>query len=283
MSKMKIDCITEYKKILDNAKTSNVIKEKWLVDSTDRFKITKHKDGNYPAIITISGFRTEGLDNRKDWNDSIMGNFPDREWFHLEWNSNRFPFDKKLMTNMPEINELEEKKKKFANYIKTSVLYFAPYGKVIYLLLNNYWHVAVRNSRQTGIYLADVLSACEKKDFILVGHSLGARVIYNCLEHLDEKKLNTNIVEVHFLGGAVSNNKNQWLSVSHKVKNNIYNYFSDNDKVLKIFYRIGMLTMSPIGLTKIENGKVINNDTTQIVKGHTEYIQKFHILGSPFT
>ncbi|MFH6965842.1 hypothetical protein [Flavobacterium sp. FlaQc-28] len=66
------------------------------------------------------------MDNRKDWHESIIKNFPDREWFHLEWNSNRFPFDKKFITNMPEIKEFEvkEKKSKWLKYLKNGILHY---------------------------------------------------------------------------------------------------------------------------------------------------------------
>ena len=53
----------------------------FLSDSIDKFKITKHRDGKYPAIITISGWRTQDKDNRKDWEESILKAFTDKSFF----------------------------------------------------------------------------------------------------------------------------------------------------------------------------------------------------------
>lgn len=276
---MVINCITEYKKILNSFK-SNIVKDMFLSDSIDKFKITKHRDGNYPAIITISGWRSEDKDNRKDWQDSILELYPDREWFHLEWNSKRFPIiDKKYETNMPNIFDSQEvKKPKFLKLIKHVIYRTNMIVNISDILINNYWHSAVRNSKDSGVFLAKVLNACQKKEFILIGHSLGARVKYNCLKHIDENEFISNVFEVNLLVGAVSSNEKKWQTISLLVKNNIYNYFSDNDIVLKSAYRISMLSILPIGLAKIENKKVINNDSTRVIKGHSKYIENFHFL-----
>lgn len=291
---MTIDCISDYKQII-NQNDESIIKDIFSSDSIDKFKITKHRDGNYPAIITISGWRSQDKDNRKEWEESILKIYPDREWFHLEWNSEKIPFlDKVPMTNMPSTDietiqptiNIKFIKRVFGVVVGiTSTI--LPVGIIVPIvakvtnyngLLNNYWHTAVRNSKVTGDCLAQVLNACKKKDFILIGHSLGARVIFNCLTYLSEKGLNSNIFEVHLLGGAVGNNSNKWSQKSLLVKNNIYNYFSDNDDVLKNAYRPFMLSKQPIGLNEIINKKVINRNSTILIAGHTEYIKSFSLL-----
>lgn len=285
---MIIDCILEYKTILKDSYKSNLLKDAFLADSIDKFKITKHRDGNYPAIITISGWRSEDKDNYKDWETSILKLYPDREWFHLEWNSEKIPF----IDESYEFNTLTTIPKTIKKYGFKTLIFLSPLGgltpitssaisvltKEKNVLINNYWHLAVRNSNHTGECLAKVLNACIHKNFILVGHSLGSRVIYNCLTYLIERGLDSNIQEVHLLGGAVGSDKTKWSSKTLIVKNKIYNYFSENDSVLKIAYRASMLTKHPIGLSKIENRKVINIDTSRLIKGHTEYIQNFHFI-----
>ncbi|WP_169628304.1 DUF726 domain-containing protein [Flavobacterium frigidarium] len=265
------------------------IRDIFLSSSIDKFKITKQRDGNYPAIITISGWRSQDKDNRKDWEESILKIYPDREWFHLEWNSEKIPFiDKALESNMPSINMETEKPNDYNKIFKRAFflasLVVSPIVPLVTSsllhtkLLNNYWHTAVRNSKQTGDNLAQVLNACKNKDFILVGHSLGARVIFNCLSYLSEKGLHSNIFEIHLLGGAVSSNPKKWSKTSLTVKNKIYNYYSDNDNVLKTAYRASMLSTEPIGLYEIENKKVINRNTTIYIDGHTEYIKNFSLI-----
>ena len=286
---MVIDCISDYKKILNQNPKKNPLKDMFLSDSIDKFKITKHREGNYPAIITISGWRSQDRDNRKDWEKSILKVYPDRVWFHLEWNSKRIPFiDKAHNTNLARTDTEKKKSKVNLKLIKRAI--YLTIGSTLSIvpilgvvsnsnkLLNNYWHSAVRNSKDTGDCLAKVLSACQNKEFILIGHSLGARVIYNCLSHLNENQLNSNIFEVHLLGGAVGSNSNKWSKQSLLVKNKIYNYFSDNDDVLRFSYRGSMLSANPIGLSKIVNQKVENRNTTSFIHGHTEYIENFSLI-----
>ncbi|WP_366187531.1 DUF726 domain-containing protein [Flavobacterium ovatum] len=62
------------------------------------------------------------------------------------------------------------------------------------------------------------------------------------------------------------------------VKKHIFNYFSIHDLVLSSGYRIGMLSVFPIGLSEIDNRKVINVNSSKFVKGHTEYIRKFSLI-----
>lgn len=294
---MVIDCISDYKKILNQIQEKKKIKDIFLSSSIDKFKITKQRDGNYPAIITISGWRSQDKDNRKDWEESILKIYPDREWFHLEWNSEKIPFiDKAVINNMPCTDIKTEKQKKntffkrvfiVTSLVASSVIPIVPLVSAVSTiatplgytrLLNNYWHNAVRNSKLAGDNLAQVLNACKNKDFILVGHSLGARVIFNCLSYLSEKGLHSNIFEIHLLGGAVSSNPKKWSQTSLTVKNKIYNYYSDNDNVLKTAYRASMLSTEPIGLYEIVNKKVINRNTTIYIDGHTEYIKNFSLI-----
>jgi len=274
MEELRIDCITEYKKIINRIKRKNFLKDTFLNDSADKFKITKHRDGKYPAIVTISGFTSEDKDNRKNWEHSILTLFPESEWFHLEWDSKKLPFDEEKIGTMPAF--YEEKKKEhnsfkiFLNVIANRFTYGT------HLVINNFWHVSVRNAKVAGSQLGEVLSACPHKEFILVGHSLGARIIYNCLDYLHNNNVITNINEVHMLGGAVGNNSARWKNVSEKVVNKIYNYYSNNDMVLKTSYRIAMLSRNPIGLTKIDHEKVINKDSSLVVAGHSMHIEKFY-------
>lgn len=225
---MKIQCISEYKKVLNNPKNKLFSNFGLLRYSNDKFKITRHKDGSYPAIITISGFTSEDKDNRKDWQESILKLFPEREWFHLEWNSEKFPINfSSEMPNLPIVYEPIQKKQsnnKIFDFLATA----NPYGRVylfVKAIVNNIWHNAVRNSKVAGESLADVLHSCENKEFILIGHSLGARIIFNCLKHSHIKKLNPNIIEIHLLGGAVGSTSENWKLVSEKVKEKIYNYY----------------------------------------------------------
>jgi len=118
-----------------------------------------------------------------------------------------------------------------------------------------------------------------------MGHSLGARVIFNTLKNL--QKINMKIYEVYLFGGAVSRtDKTGWLSALTAVDKKIYNFYSYNDSILKNLYQSTMIGDSPIGLGEIEFytsanlklAEVENTDVTHIIKGHTEYKDKMEFL-----
>lgn len=47
-----------------------------------------------------------------------------------------------------------------------------------------------------------MISECKDKEYILIGHSLCARIIFNCLNFMNYSGFKTNISEVHLLGGV---------------------------------------------------------------------------------
>src|SRR5690606_2200420 len=152
----------------------------------------------------------------------------------------KFPFRKNAPTNKPVLfepkpNQIDLK------WIKIGASLLFSYTRITYLLINNWWHLALRNSRLTGKLLAETVMACPHKEFILIGHSLGARVIYNCLEHIKASNVETNIKEVHLLGGAVNSRIFKWNKTINTVKDRIYNYYSSKDYILKIMYSTIMI------------------------------------------
>lgn len=274
---MIIDCISEYEEVIKHYNYSSSPNHFIFSDSIEKFKITKHRDGNYPAIVTISGFLSEDFDNRLNWQNSILNAFPDSEWFHLEWNTQKFPFKKKKYSNKVTVYVPKSSNPKW-NWIKTATIFAFTYTRTAHLLLNNWWHLTVRNSKHTGKLLGDTIMACKHKEFILVGHSLGARVIHNCLEHISNQDFETNIKEVHLLGGAVNSRKLKWEKTVNTVNDKIYNYYSKNDWVLKFLYGPFMIDRYPIGLQKIDLPYFENIDSSKFISGHKEYIPNFHII-----
>jgi len=147
------------------------------------------------------------------------------------------------------------------------------------------WYESVENTQLSAIKLADEIEKIydlqSNMRIILMGHSLGARVIFNTLIELHHKNL--KIYDVYLFGGAVSrNDKAGWLAGLSSVENFIYNYYSSNDDILSKLYQFSMFAEEPIGLDKIEfyESKCLklanlkNIDVSLIIGGHTEYKDK---------
>ena len=127
----------------------------------------------------------------------------------------------------------------------------------------------------TGVLLADLLARTRQPSgFTLIGHSLGARVIYYALAALQTKQRRI-VRDAHLLGGAVGcGDAKEWHAVTSAVSGHVFNYFSENDAVLKYAYRAGSgLTSTPIGIQPIgaASEQIIDVDVSGLVLEHTAY------------
>jgi len=146
-------------------------------------------------------------------------------------------------------------------------------------LLSNKWHGSMVKAQMTGLILAEVIARTEQKDgFILMGHSLGARVIHSLLSALSTTD-HEYIKDVFLLGGAVDGTKaDSWGEIAQAVDGNIYNIYSERDDVLTLLYRGANAFMSqPIGIREIRTSgsNVYNFDATSIVDGHMKHKEHF--------
>ncbi len=204
-----------------------------------------------PAIITVNGFLSENLESVDEWKKGIEKKYPNNTWYHLKWES-------------------ESKQSLITKSVTTNVLTGS-------FMIGSFmsWRKAIINSEISGILFAEVIENCKTKNFILMGHSLGCGVIFNCLKYLN-KNNTTKIKSIHLLGGAIDNNSRKWENVSGVVSENIYNYYSKKDQVLNTLFKAGTLEINPIGRSKININKVINVDVTEKVEGHMKFKQKLH-------
>ena len=134
------------------------------------------------------------------------------------------------------------------------------------------WEEAKANTR---FYARKLLKEIEKrhklkqKEIILIGHSLGVRLIYHLLGIADKGMVS----KVYMLGGAIGVKVN-WRNCAKKVRL-ITNCYSKNDMVLRILYRIAEIGEMPVGVEKI--GKKIPNlkeiDCSRQVDKHTSYFK----------
>ena len=129
-------------------------------------------------------------------------------------------------------------------------------------------------------YIIEQLDKNPNIKITLMGHSLGARVIFNTLYKLSENC--KTIDSVVLLAGAVNSDIVNWTDVSDAVKR-IYNFYSKNDNILKTLYQVAMMD-TPIGLNRIEIIKtderyktdIYNYNVTHLVQGHNDYKPKLY-------
>lgn len=224
------------------------------------------KAGVGSPVIFIDGFLTEEAGNTDDWESQLKAIYPDNPWLYVSWESDS------LRAIGTQIGVLVGSRLLLGRVVASATPVGWPLAA--YALLTNPWTKAYKKAKQVGVLLGDHISA-DDQNYILCGHSLGARVIYFALQHLvNNEKI--KVEEVHLLGGAVSNNPDDWKAAKQCVIRSINNYTSQNDKVLSTMYRLGTAFMNkPIGIYDIEAKGVNNIDVSHIVNGHTEFKKNF--------
>jgi len=244
------------------------------------FEIRKVRSGRGPAVVFINGFLSQRTEGFEEWEEGLDKHFPRNPWYQVRWESKRLADIGTLFASTATKELLIRSLKKAANVASRKAANKILPGALIthlFYLAKNPWHTAMVRAAQTGALLADILALVPRKRFILLGNSLGARVVFYTLCALGTKGQRC-IESVHLLGGAVGRDDvAAWRIAARAVRNGIYNYHSDNDYVLRYLYRIGTLFQSePIGCSPLDVGVpcVTNIDVSKHVKGHKDYKAK---------
>ncbi|KAI3337216.1 DUF726-domain-containing protein [Xylariaceae sp. AK1471] len=141
-------------------------------------------------------------------------------------------------------------------------------------IIDNPWSVASQRAQKAGEVLADALinKAQGERPVTLVGYSLGARVIYICLQELAKRKAFGLIENVVLLGAPTPSSSAEWRRIRSVVTGRVVNAYSTRDYILAFLYRTNSIQFGVAGLHPILNVKGIENvDVSDLVEGHTLY------------
>src|SRR5262249_6541804 len=155
---------------------------------------------NKRAVLFVNGFLSEKTADVKDWTSELYPTFADNTWYHLDWEATNLQKLGSYLTRAPDA-AASEMVKGLAMAAGRSVPKGAgPWSVVTGLmsLASNPWHSAMVKAQLAGIMLADAIARTPDWRFTLMGHSLGARVIYFALEALATKS-ETPIDDVYLL------------------------------------------------------------------------------------
>ncbi|CAG8582050.1 8354_t:CDS:2 [Paraglomus occultum] len=140
-------------------------------------------------------------------------------------------------------------------------------------LIDNPWALGVDRAGKAGLVLADVL--CErvqgKRPVVLVGYSLGALVIWNCLLELSRRQMYGLVDSVVLIGAPIPSTSEQWSLACPTVSRRVINAYATNDVVLAVVYRMHSLDLKVAGLEAVAHDSVENYDVTKLTKGHLDY------------
>jgi hypothetical protein len=245
------------------------------------FEIKKVKDGIGPSILFINGFLSQKDQDATDWLDAVKTQYPDNPCYLVTWEASTLLKLGRLISGGLSGSALKQviiESAKKGSKKGASKLNPLLWLELVTGILGNPWHKAMHKASLTGCLLADILARVKTEDgFILMGHSLGARVIYYTLAALATSN-NSPVKDVFLLGGAVGNQKDDWNTASNAVSGSIYNIYSNKDDVLRYMYQgANMLISDPIGLNEMpfNHPSIKNFDASTIkVDGHMKHKKK---------
>ncbi|KAL5706613.1 hypothetical protein ACHQM5_024758 [Ranunculus cassubicifolius] len=141
--------------------------------------------------------------------------------------------------------------------------------------IDSKWTIAVDRSDKAGKLLAEVLSKGLQgnRPVTLVGFSLGARVIFKCLQCLSEMENNDGIVErVILLGAPISIQDESWGTARKMVAGRFVNAYATTDWTLGVAFRASLLTKGLAGIQPVDVPGIENVDVTGLIDGHSSYL-----------
>ncbi|RDA85626.1 hypothetical protein CP532_3552 [Ophiocordyceps camponoti-leonardi (nom. inval.)] len=142
-------------------------------------------------------------------------------------------------------------------------------------LIDNPWAVSLDRATAAGLILADSLieRSLGTRPITLVGYSLGARVIFSCLQELAKKGAYGLVQNVYLFGSPVVVKKEEYIRARTVVCGRFLNGYNRNDWILGYLFRLtngGIRRVA--GLGPIEDCPWLENmDVTDVVAGHMEY------------
>lgn len=140
-------------------------------------------------------------------------------------------------------------------------------------LVDNPFSIAIERSDQAGRVLARALidKAQGERPVTLVGYSMGARVVFACLQELAARKAFGLVENVVLIGAPVPTTESSWRTIRAVVAGRVVNVYSEHDVILGYLYRTRNLTLSIAGLEEIKVPRVENLDVSKFVSGHNQY------------
>ncbi|CAM8882407.1 unnamed protein product [Rhodiola kirilowii] len=234
-----------------------------------------HNQGRLAVGISVSGFVFEEEDFVRPW-EGIDDNL---ERYALQWESKNLIAVSTAIQDWLTSRLAMELMKQGAMMTVLSTLMMALAWPATILaateFIDSKWTIAVNRSDKAGKLLAEVLvkGLQGNRPVTLIGNSLGARVIFKCLQHLAETQHNAEIVErVVLLGAPISISGENWAAARKVVSGRFVNAYSSNDWTLGLAFRASLLSQGLAGIQPVDVQGIENVDVTELIEGHSSYL-----------
>ncbi|KAJ9638098.1 hypothetical protein H2204_004409 [Knufia peltigerae] len=225
------------------------------------------------VTIGITGWLTQEDEVKNPW--KVLGD--GGEAFALRWELQALMNLGNALKNFVTSEAWSYLKKQIIKRTILAGLYSAMLAPLAILkvakLVDSPFGIAKLRAMKAGEVLADALinKAQGERPVSLVGHSLGARVIYSCLLALARRQAFGLIDSVVLMGSPVPSDDDVWRSMRSVVGGRLINVYSTNDYILAFMYRTSSAQLGIAGLQEINAYGVENFDVSEQVTGHLKY------------
>ncbi|KAG8662773.1 hypothetical protein MANES_01G142700v8 [Manihot esculenta] len=247
--------------------------------SVDEFEFKaigeNHNQGRLAVEILVSGFVFDEEDFTRPWE----GHNDNLERYALQWESKNLIAVSTAIQDWLTSRIAFQLMKQGAMMTVLSTLLAALAWPATLLAATDFidskWTIAIDRADKAGKLLAEVLmkGLQGNRPVTLVGYSLGARVVFKCLETLAATEHNAEIVErVVLLGAPISIKGEKWEAARKMVAGRFVNAYSTNDWTLGVAFRASLLTQGLAGIQPVNVPGIENIDITDIIEGHSSYL-----------
>lgn len=245
-------------------------------DKSFRIELLRPGRGGVPVLVA-NGFLTDGAGQKwGGWKAIVNERYPDSPVYRVWWGAKELrDFGVLGASAMGKAGAVAAARAGAAVGTKAGAKFLGNVvgpAMIATDLAKNPWHLAKSRADKTGVIVGDLLARTEAESYVLIGHSLGARVMVVAAETLGTKPGGPRIQSAHLLGAAIGA-KSNWDALISAVDDVVYGYHSTNDHVLKFVYKTaqaGETAAGLVGFTPVST-KLQNVDVSDGVKTHFEY------------
>lgn len=246
------------------------------VRADSSFRIERLREGSGSVVLLANGFLTENSNDKwAGWRHLVDERYPDNPVYRVHWGAKELKAFGIMAGGALGKQAAKTAVLKLAGHANKKAAAGIP-GLGFLLAGNelaaNPWSVAKSRAAMTGTVLADLMARSNGQEFVLIGHSLGARVMVTAAQSLGTRGGAPKITAMHLLGAAVGA-EGDWRTLIDAVDDRVYNYWSRNDFVLKYLYRTAQVGNRAAGQTGIRSRhrNISNRDVSAKVKTHADY------------
>ncbi|KAG5099893.1 hypothetical protein JHK82_044945 [Glycine max] len=234
-----------------------------------------HNQGRLGVEILVSGFVFEKEDFIRPWegqNDNL-------ERYALQWESkNLIAVSTAIQDWLTSRLAMELMKRGAMMTVLSSLLTALAWPAALLAatdFIDSKWTIAINRSNKAGKLLAEVLLRGYQgnRPVTLIGYSLGARVIFKCLQYLAKTENGAELVEkVVLLGAPIPIKDENWEAARKMVAGRFVNAYSRNDWMLGVAFRASLLTKGLAGIQPVDIPGIQNVEVTDHIEGHSSYL-----------